>query len=98
MAAQANAFGIIFASMQLKTNAAWGSLIQDARVAIQIDRFDNWMDPRHLGYPMNESGEIREVDGRGISAFVKSTKAIHFYDSLVVFEKSPQVKKIVEFR
>lgn len=49
-------------------------------------------------YGEMKSGEFHEIDDQHVSEFSKTTKAIHFYDSLVIFEKSPQTKKVVEFR
>jgi len=49
-------------------------------------------------YGEMKPGQVREIDNKNVSEFSKSTKAIHFYDSLVVFEKLFQIKKIVEFR
>jgi len=49
-------------------------------------------------YGEMKSGQLREIGDEGVSEFSKSTAAVHFYDSLVVFEKSPQIKKVAEFR
>jgi hypothetical protein len=49
-------------------------------------------------YSEMRPGQLREISDTGVSEFAKSTTAVHFYDSLVIFEKYPQIKKVVEFR
>ena len=49
-------------------------------------------------YGEMKPGEIREISGNGVSEFAKTTTSIHFYDSLIIFEKNIQAMKVVEFR
>jgi hypothetical protein len=49
-------------------------------------------------YGEMKSGEIKEINSNDVSEFAKSTKSVHFYDSLIVFEKNIQAMKVVEFR
>ncbi len=44
------------------------------------------------------SGEIKEISDNNVSEFAKLTKSIHFYDSLIIFEKNIHSKRVVEFR
>jgi hypothetical protein len=48
---------LYFASLQTKVNAGWSSLISDAKIAVQIDRYPNWQNPAQLGYPKREDGK-----------------------------------------
>lgn len=41
----------------IQGNPQWKPLIADAKVAVQVDRFDNWKN-RNKGYPVNELGTI----------------------------------------
>ena len=38
-------------------NLQWKTLVADAKVAVQVDRFDHWKN-RSKGYPINENGQI----------------------------------------
>ena len=49
-------------------------------------------------YGEMKPGQVREIISNNVSDFAKSTKSIHFYDSLIIFEKDIQSKKVVEFR
>jgi hypothetical protein len=46
-----------FSAVQLKTNSRWGSIMEDSKVAIQIDQYPNWQNPRFLGYPNSALGK-----------------------------------------
>ncbi len=41
----------------IQGNPLWKPLIADAKVAVQVDRFDHWKN-RNKGYPVNELGQI----------------------------------------
>jgi hypothetical protein len=41
----------------IQANPLWKPLIADAKVAVQVDRFDHWKN-RNKGYPVNEFGQI----------------------------------------
>ena len=43
------------ATKAIQNNPLWKPLIADAKVAIQVDRFDHWKN-RNKGYPVNELG------------------------------------------
>ena len=45
------------ATKAVQSNHLWKPLIADAKVAIQVDRFDHWKN-RNKGYPINELGTI----------------------------------------
>jgi hypothetical protein len=45
------------ATKAIQSNPLWKPLIADAKVAIQVDRFDHWKN-RNKGYPVNELGQI----------------------------------------
>jgi len=50
-----------FGAQQAKYNPGWASMIDDTKIAIQIDRYPNWQNPTTMGYPKNEKGQ--EVKG-----------------------------------
>jgi hypothetical protein len=50
-----------FGWQQFKVNPGWSSTIEDAKVAIQIEKYPNWQNPRTLGYPQSLLG--KEVVG-----------------------------------
>jgi hypothetical protein len=45
------------ATKAIQSNPLWKPLIADAKVAVQVDRFDHWKN-RNKGYPVNELGTI----------------------------------------
>lgn len=44
------------ATKAIQSNPHWKSLIADAKIAVQVDRFDHWKN-RNKGYPLNELGK-----------------------------------------
>jgi hypothetical protein len=46
-----------FGFLQMTVNKGWHTLIEDVKVAVQIDRFPNWQNPRQMGYPKREDGQ-----------------------------------------
>jgi hypothetical protein len=49
---------LCFAFLQTKVNPGWTTLISDAKIAVQIDRYPNWQNPGLLGYPKREDGQM----------------------------------------
>lgn len=49
---------LYFAFLQTKVNAGWANLFEDAKIAVQIDRYPNWQNPAQLGYPKRADGQI----------------------------------------
>ncbi|WP_129560403.1 hypothetical protein [Polynucleobacter hirudinilacicola] len=49
---------LYFAFLQTKVNAGWSSLIDDAKIAVQIDRYPNWQNLAQMGYPKREDGRV----------------------------------------
>jgi hypothetical protein len=49
---------LYFAFLQTKVNTGWATLISDAKIAVQIDRYPNWQNPAQLGYPKRDDGQI----------------------------------------
>ncbi len=47
-----------FAFLQTTVNKGWNTLLEDAKVAVQIDRYPNWQNPTQMGYPKREDGEV----------------------------------------
>lgn len=48
-------FGLV--SLSVSKNPQWQTLLADSKVAVQVDRYDNWKN-RNKGYPINELGQI----------------------------------------
>lgn len=40
----------------LKFNSGWYSVLEDAKIGMQIDQFKNWQNPQAYGYPQNIEG------------------------------------------
>jgi hypothetical protein len=41
-----------------KLNPGWASMVADASIAVQIEKYPNWQSPQELGYPINGLGDI----------------------------------------
>lgn len=50
-----------FALTHVKKNESWSSLLADARIATQIDRYDHWKFNGERGYPNNAMGKMVSV-------------------------------------
>ncbi len=48
---------LYFGSLQVKVNKGWNNLISDAKIAVQIDRYQNWQNLAKLGYPKRDDGQ-----------------------------------------
>jgi hypothetical protein len=48
---------IFFALQQAKLNRGWSTLIEDAKIAVQIDKYQHWHNPAQMGYPLNSKGQ-----------------------------------------
>lgn len=47
-----------FTVAQLKVNEGWNSLMDDAKIALQLDRYPNWANSELMGFPKDETGRI----------------------------------------
>jgi hypothetical protein len=50
-----------FGAQQMGRNSGWSTMLEDAKISIQIDKYPNWKNTERMGYPLTESG--REVAG-----------------------------------
>lgn len=48
---------LYFAFLQTKVNSGWASVVEDAKIAVQIDRYQNWQNPARFGYPQRSDGQ-----------------------------------------
>jgi ABC-type multidrug transport system fused ATPase/permease subunit len=48
---------LFFAIQQAKLNRGWSTLIEDAKIAVQIDRYQHWQNLSQMGYPLNSAGQ-----------------------------------------
>jgi hypothetical protein len=82
---------LLFTFAQMKVNSGWISLIDDAKIAVQIDRYQHWKYPS-MGYPKNSAGD--SVTGNNyerIAWAVAGLRAISLYPQgvgLLVFPYS----------
>lgn len=49
---------LYFAFQQTKVNSGWANLVDDAKIAVQIERYPNWQNLAQLGYPKRDDGKI----------------------------------------
>jgi len=49
---------LYFAFFQSTVNKGWHTLLADAKLAVQIDRYPNWQNLPELGYPKRDDGQI----------------------------------------
>jgi hypothetical protein len=49
---------LYFAYLQTTVNRGWHTLIDDVKVAVQIDRYPHWQNPAQMGYPKRDDGKI----------------------------------------
>jgi hypothetical protein len=54
--------GAYFAYRQTQMNQGWVHTVEDAKIAVQIDRYPNWKNPSVMGYPKTESGRVVTVN------------------------------------
>ncbi|WP_157799283.1 O-antigen ligase family protein [Polynucleobacter brandtiae] len=47
---------LYFSYRQTQLNQGWNNSLEDAQIAIQIDRYPNWQNPSLMGYPKTPSG------------------------------------------
>ena len=48
---------LYFAFLQMTVNKGWHTFLEDAKVAVQIDRYPNWQNPAQMGHPKREDGQ-----------------------------------------
>ena len=48
----------IFVFQQAKHNSGWGTLIEDSKIAMQIDKYPNWKNIELMGYPATDGGRV----------------------------------------
>jgi hypothetical protein len=53
---------LLFALQQAKLNRGWGTLIEDAKIAVQVDRYPHWQNPAQMGYPLNSAGQTVTIN------------------------------------
>jgi len=49
---------LYFSFLQSTVNEGWHSLLKDAKLAMQIDRYPNWQNLDQMGYPKHEDGQV----------------------------------------
>lgn len=51
-----------FILAQMKVNPGWTTLVEDVKIAVQVDRYPNWQNPAQMGYPKNSQGQTVTVN------------------------------------
>jgi hypothetical protein len=59
---------------QFRNNAQWNSIISDAKIAVQIDQYNNWQDQARLQPPKDEEG--RQISGTNYERIAWGTAAL----------------------
>jgi hypothetical protein len=49
---------LFFAYLQTAVNKGWHTLIDDAKIAVQIDRYPHWQNLAQMGYPKRDDGQM----------------------------------------
>lgn len=49
---------LYFAFLQMTVNRGWYTLLEDVKVAVQIDRYPNWQNLAQMGYPKRDDGQV----------------------------------------
>jgi hypothetical protein len=49
---------LYFAFLQTTVNKGWHNLLEDAKIAVQIDRYPHWQNPTQMGYPLRDDGQF----------------------------------------
>ena len=68
------AIPVIGALYQFRNNSQWNSIISDARIAVQIDQYNNWQDQAILKPPKDEEG--RQISGTNYERIAWGTAAL----------------------
>jgi hypothetical protein len=66
---------VIGALYQFRNNPQWNSIISDAKIAVQIDQYDNWQDQARLNAPKNELGN--QIYGTNYERIAWGTAGLH---------------------
>jgi hypothetical protein len=69
-----SAIPVIGALYQFRNNAQWNSIVSDARIAVQIDHYNNWQDQATLKPPKDEDG--RQISGTNYERIAWGTAAL----------------------
>jgi hypothetical protein len=68
------AIPVIGALYQFRNNSQWNSIVSDARIAVQIDQYNNWQDQATLKPPKDEEG--RQISGTNYERIAWGTAAL----------------------
>ncbi len=49
---------LYFTFLQTTVNKGWHTLIDDAKIAVQIDRYPHWQNTAKMGYPKRDDGQV----------------------------------------
>ncbi|QWE10873.1 hypothetical protein [Polynucleobacter sp. es-EL-1] len=66
-----------FGWQQFQLNPGWSSMIDDTKVAVQIEKYPNWQNPRVFGYPPSSLGKV--VAGNTYERFSWATAGVTIF-------------------
>jgi hypothetical protein len=52
---------LYFALLQTTVNKGWKTLLDDAKLAVQIESYPHWQNPAQMGYPKRKDGQVVTV-------------------------------------
>ena len=71
---------IFFVILQTNVTKSWNTLFQDVKIAVQIDRYNNWENLAQLGYPKGEGDhEVSRNTYERVAWAVAGSRAIILY-------------------
>ncbi|MGV0963912.1 MAG: O-antigen ligase family protein [Polynucleobacter sp.] len=65
-----------FGAQQAKYNPGWAQMIDDTKIALQIDEYPNWQNPQAMGYPTNSKGQVVRLNTYERVAWAKAGATI----------------------
>ena len=86
----------IFINQQIKRNPGWSYFLEDASIAMQVDKYTQWQNSNTLyAYPITDSGRmIRGNNYERIAWFVAGAKLISHYPLGIGVLKDPFLKTL----
>lgn len=80
MACVSLCFILYFLSLQITVNKGWNTFFEDTKLAVQIDRYENWQNTAQMGYPQHENGRFVVANTyERVAWIVAGTRAIIDY-------------------
>jgi hypothetical protein len=91
---------LLFSTIHVKTNKGWDHFIEDFKIALQIERYQNWHNLERFGYPQRVNGQtVTPNNYERIAWAAAGVKGIMAYPQGVgllayPFERNPYLLKL----